>query len=1278
MRIKKISRSLLLLCKMNNHKYKIETMKRVIIFFYICLGMSTYMFASPDKSDSLKLEMINNSILTEFQEIQTLTSNENYIFSMSNFKKYFAKVNKINKLVNDYYAISNDSSVFACIFYVESITSVVYSANDLIDSAYVHSRRAYQLYEPYGRMICSTDSTKQWPIIFFGDDGIISIMRDWNIKQKKYEEAIRYGTIIIDSCKALNADFEVVKSLLKQGEIYEEIGNYKKSLELRTEALDKRIAYSHFGKSPFASQIYNGIFNTLERLAEKEKLLVNKKTIEWMHSDTEFFTLLNDFIQSHPLDFCKEEENEGETFWAKQLFYSIIRLNKMFNNFNAILSYEDGFGEFIIKGYGRESIEFAEYLMEYSSLYENYSNVVNSDDEKDKYRGLASEKEKLALETWKSFFEKNPINLIVVEYQKQDKEYALQKLKKGETVEEQSRLHGILLSYTQYMFSLCIYYFENKNYDMAYDAVSKAINIKENVLKYNDNAILYSFLGVTSIMRNDLINAEEFLNKSYSLAFEEKDTLNMAQANLELARLYTLNNQSKARQKLSEAYKLVTGYSYHSLEKSEVLIGMADFYKSIYDYVNAYRLFSLSKIEKQYCGLTLTDEDYLKEADYYTWKELVKDSVLFIHICQIADKEVLSQKVQKASEILGVTYTAGLIDLEKGIHYYQKAAHIAHELKDYISEAKNTAEIGTILFLKKKYDEALLYMQKAEKINPRLKYNELLTLMAHVHNDSIVGIRLPFLYESTTTVLKKKMLTTNAEGREMMVRQMPYEVMKSLTYYYPRLPICADVAYNSTLLYKGLLLNTQKTVSEYIASSNDNYLKEQFNKLQIARSKEDQENSTFETSTLSQIEISELEMTILESLSKKKVLADLEITWNKVRDKLSKNDVAIEFIEINKLEPLDRSAICYGALILRSGYKHPVFVVLESKDKIDKDIDIFLNSFRTGSRLATTRWKTVSECLYKNIWGKLENYINPGENVYFSTDGLLHKTPIEFLSDSLGNYANERYNMFRLTSTREICKKKKEGISKAILYGGLFYDAETNGQEVDSLESFQQYDDSSTRSGWKYLPASEVEVDSISSLLSSNGISTIKRKGLDGTEESFKELSGLDLSIVHIATHGFYFPQKEVRYLDYFQSQNNISPMKRSGLMMTGGQTAWMGKKNLDQEHDGILTSEEISKIDLSNVGLVVLSACQTGLGDVDFGAEGVIGIQRAFKLAGAQSLLMSLWKVDDEATSYMMQKFYSRMLSGDTKHNALKTAQKEVRNKYPNPYYWAGFVILD
>jgi CHAT domain-containing protein len=363
---------------------------------------------------------------------------------------------------------------------------------------------------------------------------------------------------------------------------------------------------------------------------------------------------------------------------------------------------------------------------------------------------------------------------------------------------------------------------------------------------------------------------------------------------------------------------------------------------------------------------------------------------------------------------------------------------------------------------------------------------------------------------------------------------------------------------------------------------------------------------------------------------------------------------------------------------LRKDYKAPVFIELDSKETIDKLIKQISLSFNKGAKINAEKWFDSSKQLYNSLWGKLDGHIKEGDNIYFSLDGLLYKAPIELLSDKNGKIVNEKFNLFRLSSTREICMKRRDEISKVVLYGGMFYDANPKGLEVDSLVAFKGYNDESARSGWSYLPASATEVDSISSLLSTSGVSVVEKKGLNGTEESFRELSGSDFSIVHIATHGFYFPQKEVSYLDYFQSKVYISPMIRSGLMMTGGQAAWMGKKNIDPDHDGILTSEEISRLDLSDVSMVVLSACQTGLGDIDNGAEGVIGIQRAFKLAGVQSLLMSLWKVDDNATSYMMQRFYSRMVSGDTKHNAFKTAQQEVRKKYPNPYYWAGFILLD
>lgn len=116
----------------------------------------------------------------------------------------------------------------------------------------------------------------------------------------------------------------------------------------------------------------------------------------------------------------------------------------------------------------------------------------------------------------------------------------------------------------------------------------------------------------------------------------------------------------------------------------------------------------------------------------------------------------------------------------------------------------------------------------------------------------------------------------------------------------------------------------------------------------------------------------------------------------------------------------------------------------------------------------------------------------------------------------------------------------------------------------------------------------------------------------------------------------------------------------------------------MDSSKDGVLLSAEISKLDLSNTDLVVLSACETALGNVS--AEGVYGLQRAFKLAGVNSIIMSLWKVDDEATQRLMTAFYKNYLSGKSKRESLLTAQKTVREThgFEDPYYWAAFILLD
>lgn len=206
-------------------------------------------------------------------------------------------------------------------------------------------------------------------------------------------------------------------------------------------------------------------------------------------------------------------------------------------------------------------------------------------------------------------------------------------------------------------------------------------------------------------------------------------------------------------------------------------------------------------------------------------------------------------------------------------------------------------------------------------------------------------------------------------------------------------------------------------------------------------------------------------------------------------------------------------------------------------------------------------------------------------------------------------------------------------------------------------------------------------------------ISTRLFTGTDGTEDSFKALSGKDINILHLSTHGMYVgpsiveqTRKENNF-DFLKLLNNKNdPVKEdivlthSFLVMSYGNKLTHRETISNSSDDGILTAFEISYIDLSKVDLVVLSACETGLGDLDYG--GIYGLQRGFKKAGVNTILMSLDKVDDEATKILMVEFYKNMMNGKSKHQSLKDAQKFLRQvengKYDKPEYWASFILLD
>ena len=220
---------------------------------------------------------------------------------------------------------------------------------------------------------------------------------------------------------------------------------------------------------------------------------------------------------------------------------------------------------------------------------------------------------------------------------------------------------------------------------------------------------------------------------------------------------------------------------------------------------------------------------------------------------------------------------------------------------------------------------------------------------------------------------------------------------------------------------------------------------------------------------------------------------------------------------------------------------------------------------------------------------------------------------------------------------------------------------------------------------WIQLGNTLQEVEYIKDLLEKNYITTNIYKGNSGNEEAFKALSGQEYNIIHLATHGFFYPDEVAKKKNYFkpvlmQDGQSISPidmsLERSGLVLSGGNRAWKGDSIPEEIEDGILKSQEIKDLDLRGADLVVLSACHTGQGEVT--NEGVFGLQRAFKMAGVQTIVMSLTEVDDQTTMAMMNKFYANLLSGQSKHDAFYNTQRYIRSIKPNPIYWAGWIMLD
>ena len=337
----------------------------------------------------------------------------------------------------------------------------------------------------------------------------------------------------------------------------------------------------------------------------------------------------------------------------------------------------------------------------------------------------------------------------------------------------------------------------------------------------------------------------------------------------------------------------------------------------------------------------------------------------------------------------------------------------------------------------------------------------------------------------------------------------------------------------------------------------------------------------------------------------------------------------------------------------------------------------------------------TSTKLYQLFWAPLAREIGEASVVYYSPDRYMSSVAFENILSNEGKSISYDKQIVRVSSTSEIVldKTQKKG-SDYVLIGGINYAMEKNDYVAQNtqIRRTRSYGSNNTRGSLDDISiATFDEVNNISAMLKEKGIKATLLTKSQANETSFKALSGKDIGVLHIATHGFYWSdenEEESSIQDHIR-QASVPIMEqtgvlRSGLLLAGSKLSLDNEKLPEGIDDGILTGAEIENMDLSSVDLVVLSACQTGLGQVE-PIEGVYGLQRAFKKAGVKSILMTLWKVDDEATQLFMTEFYRDYLKNNSKQHALKAAQEYLKNYrsegehvYSDPYYWAGFVLLD
>ncbi len=874
--------------------------------------------------------------------------------------------------------------------------------------------------------------------------------------------------------------------------------------------------------------------------------------------------------------------------------------------------------------------------------------------------------------------------------------------------------------------NLAYLYFKNDEYSESENIYVKIIELQKNKLGINNFDYFLSISGLATLYYNQskYNEAEKLFLTALEIikTIKGENTKDYLTTLDNLALLYTdISNYKKAEEILKKVINNRSElFGDNNLQSSITINNLANLYLKNGNYTDAEKLYVKSLIiEKNIEGeeninylICLNNIAYLyslkgdninAEKKYQVilekaYKILAKNNIFIATVCNNIASTYLYLGNAKESEFF----------FKKAIEIYK--TNIENHKIEYANTALN---LGSLYEAIGNYSNAEHFF--LESLNIRKKYlgenhpdyeNTInhLALLYELYdiksNKEKVSSYLklgfyPFKYQiiEASSYLSEKELKL-FQSNKFSNRFFPLSFLQSYPTQYSEINIGC---YENELLVKNLSLRNQQRIKTSIEKSDNVLLKEKYqqfidNKRQLAKleelpiAKRSQDYESLKTAT----EIIEKDLTRQSS-----VFADakksLSVTWKAVQDKLQPNEVAIDLVAYNYYNRKWTDSIVYAAFVVGKDFKAPKYIPLFEKKQLE--ILLHRNSDLQDSIRIDKHYtdKAISDLFFKPLEKELEGKTT----LYLSPAGLGHQIDFSALPISETQTLGEKYQVHVLGSTAELVSYSAARLDKSksmelLLYGGIDYSKSkpTIQKEQEPVENNNAIAELRTRSGisgFDYLPGTNDEVNQIAQLGKENGFATTVLNEANATEESIKLLDGRTTPyVLHLATHGFFFadPKQELPKENLLSDskatiyKTTDDPMMRSGLLFAGANKYWNTTTENLTTDDGIMTANEISNLDLSACQLVVLSACETGLGTI-IGSEGVFGLQRAFKMAGVKNIIMSLWKVPDAQTAELFSIFYKECLGGKSIHEAFQLAQAKMRAKY-SPYYWAGFVLLE